>query len=84
VGADGEASAIEIDLLGPVAVGAVRAHAGERRERFGRGMTIPVPRAHGDQRRRRMDGRNERARVRRRRAVMWRHVDTRRERRGMQ
>jgi hypothetical protein len=45
-----EGVAIERDLHGAVVIGAVRRDAGERGERPGRGMTIPVPAADGDQR----------------------------------
>src|SRR5207253_5723313 len=75
-GVDDELSAIDSELHGAVAVGAVRGHAPEGRERLGRWMTITVLRADRDERGRWLDRRDERVGIRRRRAVMRRDIDT--------
>jgi hypothetical protein len=60
MGADDELGvATFIELHRAVAVGPVCGDSAERRERLGRGMTIPVLRADGDDRSARVDGVDE-------------------------
>jgi hypothetical protein len=84
VGADHEAWAIERDLHRPVAIGPERRDATEGRERFRRGMTIPVPGPDRDERDLRPHRVDEGDRMWCRGAVVRRHVDARMQSLGMQ